>query len=247
MRRLLILFAILPFASDAFAWGAEGHQVVVQIALRFMTQKQRTAVYHLLGTHDRAMIGHWADSIRPHRHYTERWHYVDIPKDSLTYDSARDCAEDCIIAELARVQVTLHDTTADSLTRREALLFWFHLVGDLYQPFHCYNDNDRGANNLKIVYRGRRHSMHELWDNVIIKEKNPSAFSLAAKLYRKYGYPRQTPSVIEAANQSHARALDALLAPGTTLSSKYRRHAWSVIQRCLWEAGCMAAEVEIGG
>jgi hypothetical protein len=211
-----------------------------------MKPAQRNAVYHLLGTHDKEAIGRWADSVRPLRDDSEhRWHYVDIPLEADEYDFVRDCRHDCIIAELERVRATLHDKSLDSLTRREALLFWFHLVGDLYQPFHCYNNNDRGANKLKVIYQGKPHIMHKLWDERIIKDHNPSAWSLASHIYRKYPYPTIIPNFVQAANLSHSRAIEAALQPGEVVSSKYLRHEWSVIQHCLWEAGCMAAEVEL--
>ncbi|MDP4200221.1 MAG: S1/P1 nuclease [Bacteroidota bacterium] len=247
MKRLLILcLTCLPLLAPAssFAWGREGHEVVVRMALRLMKRSEQVKVYELLGTHDWGEIGRWADSIRPHRPESEdRWHYVDIPATADAYDAARDCEPTCIIKELEHARATVQNKNALRAERKEALLFWLHLVGDLYQPFHCYNNNDRGANTLVVIYHGHKRKMHQLWDATIIKDKNPSARSLASKIYRTHHYPASLPSLVEAANVSHARALEALLKPGEKMNSKYLRHEWTVITRSLWEAACLAAEI----
>ena len=247
MKRILAL--VLPFLSLAvpvtgYAWGSEGHAVVVQVALRLMTDRQKKEVYALLGTHDWQKIGAWADRVRPFRPDSEEhWHYVDIPKDAEAYDSARDCSPTCIIQGLNRAQATLKNKQASDTERKEALLFWFHLVADLHQPFHCYNNNDRGGNSLIVLFHGKRCTMHKLWDSKLIETQNPNAWSLSSQIWRHHRYPSTIPSFIEAANTSHARAREALLAPNTRVGYKYIRHEWTVITRSLWEAAGMAATI----
>jgi len=229
---------------DAHAWGREGHQVVVQLALRLMQPAQRRATYELLGTHDWSAIGRWADSVRPHRADSEQhWHYVDIPLEADAYDEARDCKPTCIIDELERARAIVRDHSAPRGARREALLFWFHLVGDLHQPFHCYNNGDRGGNQLKVWFHGKRTSIHGLWDNAMLRYENPNAWSLASDIFNHHQYPAKIPSFVEAANLSHIRAREALLDRGATVTAKYLRHEWSILTRSLWEAACMAAEI----
>src|ERR1700733_9629820 len=161
-RAILIFFALTAFsASNAFSWGGEGHDVVVRLAFRLMKPAERKAAYDLLGTHDTYEIGNWADEVKD-INGTKRWHFVDIPGNAEHYNAARDSPNgDCIIAELDRARTTIRDHSASQTKRREALLYWFHLVGDLYQPFHCYGD-EAGGNGIKLYFKGRRTNLHAL-------------------------------------------------------------------------------------
>jgi hypothetical protein len=243
--RTILIFLILSGLSEsnAFSWGSEGHDVVVKMALRMMKPSERKAVYDLLGTHDTYVIGNWADSIKKFNG-TSKWHYVDIPERDEHYNADRDCQNgDCIIAKLGMVQATIKNHSASKQKRREALLYWFHLVGDLYQPFHCYGDK-AGGNEIKVYFKGEETNLHALWDYSIIKYKQPSPTLLAEDIFDAHGrVPATTPTFIEAAEHSHARAIDMKLKNNSDVSGDYAARSWATIQACLWEAACMASTI----
>jgi hypothetical protein len=243
-RAILIFLALTSFsASNAFSWGSEGHDVVVKMALRMMKPAERKAVYDLLGTHDTYEIGNWADSIKEYNG-TKNWHFVDIPEKAEHYDAARDCPNgDCIIAKLAMVQATIKNHTASRKDRKEALLYWFHLVGDLYQPFHCYGDY-KGGNGIKPYFKGKQTNLHKLWDEKIIRYKNPSAWKLASDIFNaSHRTPDASTTFVEAAEKSHALAIKYKLENNDTVDAKYVQSAWQTINICLWNAACMASTI----
>jgi hypothetical protein len=141
------------------------------------------------------------------------------------------------------VQATIRNHSASKSARREALLYWFHLVGDLYQPFHCYGDY-YGGNDITVYFKGDPTNLHKLWDENIIKYKNPSARDLASDIFdASHRTPDPNTTFIEAAEQSHARAVDAKLRNNATVDAKYVQSSWSTINICLWEAACMASTI----
>ncbi len=245
--RTLFLFLALSglSASTAFSWGSEGHDVVVKMALRMMKPSEKKAAFDLLGTHDTYVIGNWADSVKK-MNGTSKLHYVDIAERDVRYNPERDCANgNCIIAKLDQVKATIQDHTQSKQKRREALLYWFHLVGDLYQPFHCYKEHHGGNDiHVSVYFKKKPTNLHALWDNGIIHYKNPSASNLADEIFDAHVRPTSANTTfIDAALQSHERAVNAKVKNNTEIDSNYVQSSWSTIQACLWEAACMASTI----
>jgi hypothetical protein len=243
MKYLLSVFVLVFGVSNASAWGGEGHDVVVRLAIRLMKPAERKAVYALLGTHDTYKIANWADAVKE-KNGTQNWHFVDIPERDVHYNADRDCPDgDCIIAKLAMVQATIQNHAASRRARREALLYWFHLIGDLYQPFHCYAEK-RGGNGIKVYFKGERTNLHKLWDEKLIEYKNPSPWKLASDIFNaRHRIPDPSTTFVDAAEQSHARAVDAKLKNNATVTADYVQRSWATINTCLWEAACMASTI----
>ncbi len=240
----VVVVALLAMTcSRAFAWGGEGHDVVVKMALRLMKPAERKAVYDLLGTHDTYYIGNWADEVKG-KCGNGNWHYVDIPDRDEHYNADRDCPNgDCIIAKLAMVQATIRNHSASKRARKEALLYWFHLVADLHQPFHCYG-NAFGGNDITVYFKDKETNLHKLWDDDLITYKNPSARNLASDIFHaSHRVPPASTTFIEAADQSHARAIVAKLKNNSAVNGEYVARSWATINICLWEAACMAATI----
>lgn len=250
IRTILLFLALSGLsASQAFSWGWEGHDVVVRMAMRMMKPSEKKAVYDLLGTNDPDRIGNWADSIKKFNG-TSQLHYVDIPERDIHYNADRDCPDgNCIIAKLDMVQAQVRNHSLSRQTRREALLYWFHLVGDLYQPFHCYAEG-HGGNDFRLYpyfkpyFKKKSTNLHKLWDVDIIKYKQPSPTLLAEDIYNAHErIPLTIPTFIEAAAHSHARAITAKLKNNDTVTGEYVASSWATIKACLWEAACMAATI----
>ncbi len=66
--------------------------------------------------------------------------------------------------------------------RRMALMYLVHLEADAHQPLHVTSDNDEGGNAEKVVFQGRRQSLHSVWDGVIGAQSAMDAKALAELL-----------------------------------------------------------------
>ena len=52
--------------------------------------------------------------------------------------------------------------------KKIALKFIIHVIGDLHQPLHVGNGNDRGGNDIKVEWFGEPSNIHAIWDSKLI-------------------------------------------------------------------------------
>lgn len=139
---------------------------------------------------DLSLIANWADGWRGSHKGTADWHFIDldINKDETKADEDSFChgsnlnnprQNDCNVEQLALDMKTLGDTTQPVLDRIKALFFIVHFVGDLHQPLHCANDNDRGGNDKPVKFFNRSYNLHKIWDVDIITENRKTAKEIA--------------------------------------------------------------------
>ena len=230
-RRFYSLLALLLLPVPAFAWGREGHAVIADIAQAHLSPAAFSAVSLLLedeGLTELSEISSWADDVRKQRPETAPWHYVDIPLSAPAYVAARDCpGGDCVVAKIDQYRAVLANKSAPAADRLEALKWVVHFVGDVHQPLHDEDNNDKGGNEVIVQGFAKPYNLHWIWDTTMIEAQNPDAVSLAAALDAAI-----TPSAVaewdrggpaDWANQAHllAQPAYALLgnpAPGSTVT-----------------------------
>jgi hypothetical protein len=114
-------------------------------------------------------IASWADEIRRRRPETGDWHFVDIPIDQPHLNMDRDCPKgNCVLGRIVWFRQIVADPAATPVEREEALKFLVHFIGDMHQPLHCANNDDRGGNSVRLVFRDRPTNLHSLWDSGIL-------------------------------------------------------------------------------
>jgi nuclease S1 len=186
MRRFFLTFVLVICATDvSFAWGVKGHKVVASIALIHLSDNARTQVENLLGADLQQFIevATWADEVRFQRPQTAPWHFVDIPFDGGRYDIARDCNNnDCVVAKINEFVAIVGDKQVAKPVRAEALKWVIHFVGDVHQPLHAANDNDRGGNEVFVRITGRTDKLHAWWDAGLVDELGSTVADVANTL-----------------------------------------------------------------
>ena len=264
MKRLLCTFACIA-AANAFAWGADGHSIIAEIAQRRLDPEARVEMERLLGRGvSLASIANWADDFRAEYRETARWHFIDIPVMQDRYDRATHCVAtpegDCIVAELERERRVLTCPAPDG-ARRFALKFAAHLIGDVHQPFHTIAE-ERGANNIKVTLDIRAAgkcpkctprpqtdtNLHAVWDSGLITS---AAWSWGAHVDRLEESWLRTPqaagadagTVEEWMLASHRAAAEVWpwLPADRVIRDDYYRKAMPVIDRQLALAGLRLA------
>jgi S1/P1 Nuclease len=169
----LVLGALLVCLAPArcHAWGDTAHRIIARIAFQRLTPEARARALELLAGEDFVSASTYADAIRVARPDSAGWHFVDIPAGAPTYVAQRDCVGgDCLVAATERFERVLGGQTVEKgVTRAEALKFLIHLVGDLSQPFHCYDNDDKGANLVRVMVKGRQTSLHAAWDTYLLE------------------------------------------------------------------------------
>ena len=206
MRRILLAtaaLASLALPAPALAWGDEGHRVVALIARSYLAPEVRTKVDAILASDpdaltasDMASRATWADAWRGAGHReTASWHFVDL---EITAPDLRSAcfgfpapanpasagpAQDCVVDKVREFTVELASPRTPRPERVLALKYLLHLVGDLHQPLHSSDNQDRGGNCVLVSLGGARTvNLHAWWDTVVVGELGGDPVALASSL-----------------------------------------------------------------
>ncbi|MFD0751284.1 S1/P1 nuclease [Mucilaginibacter calamicampi] len=173
-------FAFISFTIlSLLSWGYKGHRAIALIAQNHLTPKAKTAIADLLNGESIEDASTWADELRSDPTYrnTSSWHFLNLPS-GLTYKAFTTNIEsqkgDNLYVALNRsIHVLSHDTNPIE-TRREALKFIIHLVGDAHQPMHVAGAADKGGNTVQVRFDNKGTNLHTLWDSRLIDHEGLS-------------------------------------------------------------------------
>jgi hypothetical protein len=198
---------LASIASPALAWGDPGHAVVALIAYRHLTPAARHEVDRLLASDSDDLTGPdiasratWADKYRISHRETAAWHFVDIEIDkpdlatacswfpaSPRHAASQGPAKNCVVDKIEEFAAELKDPATPAPERLLALKFVLHFVGDMHQPLHAADHNDKGGNciGLSPSPDGGVTNLHAFWDMTAVNALGYSAPTIAAKLDSK--------------------------------------------------------------
>jgi S1/P1 Nuclease len=177
-----IIFAALLgqilLSRMAFAWFAEGHEIVAIIAADNLTPTARSHVAQMLSVPDdtgeveKAMA---AASIRPDTEFREQdrttapWHYIDICLQDKQTDLPARCPQgNCVTAKIDEYAQRLRGGNYDKWGAAGDLAFLIHFVGDIHQPLHTTTNADRGGNCQQVNIVPAEENLHYSWDDVVV-------------------------------------------------------------------------------
>ena len=174
-------WSLLP--ASAWAWGAQGHQVVVAMAQARLSPAARAEASRLLALEPGATllsVSTWADEQRSPE--TAAWHYVNFPRGQCAYTPARDCPDgQCVVAAIDQQSQVLQSHASDA-ERLVALKYVVHLVADVHQPLHAGHGDDRGGNTYQLQAFLQGTNLHAVWDTWLIRSLGEDVPALAARL-----------------------------------------------------------------
>ena len=202
-RLLAATVAALALSGPAHAYWEYGHQTIAEIAMANVTPKTKAAVRRLLAqsavldtptcparTVEDASV--WADCIKPLKGangkslfgYAYNWHFQDV-EICQPFTLVEACKDgNCVSAQIERDVATLRDRHAVVKDRVQALAFLIHFVGDLHQPLHAGEKNDKGGNDVAAsygIYSPKRFNLHSIWDGPLAERAATSGPSLVRR------------------------------------------------------------------
>ena len=213
--------ALIMAPVQAAAWGREGHEVVAAIARSYLTPKAKVKLDALLASDpdpltkaDLLSRSDWADAYRNTHRETADWHFVDLELTGPDLSSAcfnfpsigapasQGPAKDCVVDKVQEFQAELAAPATTPEERLLALKFLLHFVGDLHQPLHATDNQDRGGNCVLLSLGGpRTTNLHSYWDVNVVEGLGRSSQEVASQLRAKI-----TPAQRTAWAQGDARA-----------------------------------------
>ena len=261
-RRKAFLLLVLVLCNAVFSWTETGHKTIAVIAEHNLSRATLTKVgAWLLPGQTLESISGEADKIAQERPETKPWHYIDLPvrenitvKDLPVYYAVGDFKDANLVTQLKRDVGQLKSACMDSSTRRQALVFLVHFMGDLHQPLHCSNDNDRGGSDKKLTLTGQAPNLHKYWDFLLEKGEpieNPEKFGalLGRKITSRQKDAWSTGTVEDWAFETYAFSKNAVYknlkpGPGTlALPEDYYRTMRPRVDEQLEKAGVRLAYV----
>jgi len=92
-------------------------------------------------------------------------------------------ADDCVVDKIEEFAKELANPATDLEEQVAALKFLLHFVGDVHQPLHASDDNDRGGNNKKLAASWiKAGHLHHYWDTEFVALLETDAKSIASDL-----------------------------------------------------------------
>lgn len=201
MRKTAIFFFTLFLTIQSFAWGPIGHRVVGLIAEKHLSKKAKKNLQQILKNETLAEVSNFMDFIRSDKTYRHMgsWHYCTIP-DGKTYAEAGTPDEGDVIVTIQRLVNELKSKNFTDEDEVFALKCLVHLVGDIHQPLHVGNGEDKGGNDVDLEFFWSKSNLHRVWDSGIIDEQKYS--------YTEYVEWIDHPTEVECVNWSSINVLD---------------------------------------
>jgi hypothetical protein len=236
-----LLALCLPM--HAWAWGAQGHQIIANLAQAQLNAKASAEVASLLALEPGATlesVSTWADE---HRNPASApWHYVNFPRGSCTFNAQRDCPDGkCVVTAIERQLAILGGHGPDD-QRLHALKYLVHLVGDVHQPLHAGYRDDKGGNTYQLRAFMRGSNLHAVWDSGLIRQRDEDTADMAVRL-RKLVLPdaAKSQSPVRAAEESCRLVATEGFYPDRLVDQRYIQRFTPLMEQRLAMAGARLA------
>ena len=176
LQGLVVAAIFLALASsNAFAWGNKGHRLTALVAYQLLTDSAKQQLKAILGTTgDLATAALYLDinkdSLDDKIPGSRDWHYDDRPVCFAQAPRAEYCpGGNCASIQLRRHYDILTDAESSKAKKLFAIRVISHLTGDIHQPLHASDHDDRGGNGVKLTpasrwLDGEKANLHSAWD-----------------------------------------------------------------------------------
>ena len=188
---LTIAGGTLMAPAPAHSWGFAGHEYIGHTSYFYLTEQARHWVEQKLAHLDEnslATSATWADRVRgtDEGEGLGPLHFANIPPHAVEFDMARDCPQrHCVVGAAFDALDVIFDPQQDEASQADQLRKLTHWITDIHQPLHLGFAEDRGGNDLVVIYNDEEQNLHRVWDTLILVEKElppPAAFAALHEL-----------------------------------------------------------------
>lgn len=197
MFSAIAVVALLQYSPQSLAWGSDGHTAIGILAVEQIqvdVLRELELIVNPLTKKAMEEACNWPDVIRETEEgeWSSPLHYINIPRGEKTYSVSRDCPEKpglsgrpthyCATEAIKYYADDLANQQASKEQRWQAFAWLCHLVGDLHQPMHAGFGDDRGGNDVKVIFNDERMNLHHFWDSSVIDQQAGSWQYLVGEL-----------------------------------------------------------------
>ncbi len=156
------------------AWGVQGHRITGEIAEKYLTPKAKKEIQKLLGNESVAMACNWADFIKSDSsyNYIATWHYINLPSGMTSAQFTDYLKKDTDTDLYTKVNFIVSQLKTKSLPKTKKIFYLkllIHFIGDAHQPLHTAHAEDKGGNNIKLLWFNNPVNFHRVWDENLIE------------------------------------------------------------------------------
>ena len=175
MNRCFVLFSA-PRIS--LAWGEQGHRITGLVAQELLTPEARKGIAALMGSSSLGDFSLYLDknklALDKKIPGSRQWHYDDRPVCQPDAPKRDWCPDGkCASVQIVRHYRALIDQHSSKDEKQFAIYTLVHLIGDIHQPLHSSDHDDRGGNDIRVVLQlpsGKRTTnLHSAWDTEFVK------------------------------------------------------------------------------
>jgi hypothetical protein len=183
MKKILLIGFFSFYTLTASAWGATGHRVTGWIAEHYLSKNAKKQLERILHGQSLAIASTWMDEIRSDSlyDYTADWHWVTI-QDGESYAQSIKNKNGDVVQMIEKIITDLKSKKLKAKDEQEAVKMLIHLIGDIHQPLHVGGGNDRGGNDIKVMWFKTDSNLHRVWDSDMIDDTKLSYTELAQSL-----------------------------------------------------------------
>jgi S1/P1 Nuclease len=180
MNRFLVFLISLLLLTPriSLAWGEQGHRITGLVAQELLTPEAKKGVAALMGSSSLGDFSLYLDKnklvLDKKIPGSRQWHYDDRPVCQPDAPKRDWCPDGkCASVQIVRHYRALIDQHSSKDEKQFAIYTLVHLIGDIHQPLHSSDHDDRGGNDIRVVLQlpvGKRTTnLHSAWDTEFVK------------------------------------------------------------------------------
>jgi hypothetical protein len=244
-----LFFTTAPTTEETIFWGQNGHRATGRIAEQHLTRSAKRKIDKLLKGQSLAFVSTFADEIKSDRKYRKfsAWHYVNMDIDQ-NYDQADKNPKGDLVSGILKCIEVLKNKESSEEDKVFYLKMLVHFVGDLHQPMHIGQREDKGGNALQVQWFGKGTNLHSVWDTKMIEGWNMSYLELAdnaSYLSKKQVKTIQKGTVVDWVNEVHeiTKEVYKSVEVGENLRYRYSYDHFGIVRNQLQKGGIRLAKI----
>ena len=244
-----LLFIMTSSNEDVVFWGKNGHRATGKIAEKHLTRRAKKNIDKLLKGQSLAFVSTYADEIKSDRSFNKyySWHYVNMDLDQ-SYQEAEKNPQGDLVTGIAECIKVLKDEKSTDDDKAFHLKLLVHFIGDLHQPMHIGQKEDKGGNTVQVQWFGSGTNLHSVWDSKMIDDWEMSYLELAdnaADLSEEKIEAIEKGTVIEWVDEVHVLTKEVYnsVKVGENLRYRYSYNHFGTVRKQLQKGGIRLAKV----
>jgi hypothetical protein len=165
-----------------------------------------------------------------------------------TYEQAEKNPEGDLVTGINDCIAVLKDKNSTLEEQNFNLKMLIHFIGDLHQPMHIGQKEDKGGNSIQVQWFGSGTNLHSVWDSKMIDDWEMSYIELADNvddLSKKQIEAIEKGSIIDWVNEVHVITKEVYnsVKVGENLKYKYSYDYFGTVRTQLQTGGIRLAKV----